>query len=334
MEPLKLNFCGFWGSFDKQDNLFTRILSRRFEVEISEQPDFVICSNRGRPFEYMRYDCVRIMFMGENLSPDFTVFDYVIGFDHMDFGDRYFRLPFAFYSDDAVPWQPETLSLEQAKEILGQKRYFCNFIYGHPSATGMRERLFRALEQYKPVVSPGSYLNNTGTKGCGWQEKYRYLEQSKFTVAGDSICYPGFVTEKIVQPFQRHSVPIYFGNPRIGEDFNEEAFIWCRSDSEEDVKAAVERAAWLDTHDDEYLAMLMKDPLPRQDLAAEKYQALEAFLFRIFSQPPAQAGRRIGAFCAERHETLLRECMRANEKDGLLPKAKQAVRSAARSLRK
>ena len=47
----------------------------------------------------MKYDCVRLMFMGENMSPDFTVFDYCIGFDFMEFGDRYFRLPFAFYFD-------------------------------------------------------------------------------------------------------------------------------------------------------------------------------------------------------------------------------------------
>lgn len=78
MKTVKINFCGFWGSFKKEDNLFYKILSRHFNVEISENPDFVICSNRGEPLEYMKYDCVRIMFMGENMSPDFTVFDYVI----------------------------------------------------------------------------------------------------------------------------------------------------------------------------------------------------------------------------------------------------------------
>ena len=201
------------------------MLSKHFNVIISDNPDFLICSNRGTPFEYMKYDCVRIMFMGENLSPDFTVFDYVIGFDYLEFGDRYFRLPFGLFFNEGKPWIPEKLSREQAEEILNQKKYFCNFIYGHQSSHGMREKLFKELEKYKSVVSPGSYLNNANDskKRCSWQEKYSYVKASKFTIAGDSIRYPGFVTEKIVQPFQNHSIPIYFGSTRIYEDFNKEA---------------------------------------------------------------------------------------------------------------
>ena len=91
MDTIKIDFCGFWSSFNKEKNLFSILLSKHFNVEISDNPDFVICSNRGKPFEYMQYDCPRIMFMGENLSPDFTAFDYVIGFDYLEFGDRYFR---------------------------------------------------------------------------------------------------------------------------------------------------------------------------------------------------------------------------------------------------
>ena len=118
MKTIKINFCGFWGSFNKEKNLFTKILSKHFNIEISETPDFVICSNRGKPFEYMKYDCVRLMVMGENLSPDFTVFDYCIGFDYLTFGDRYFRLQQAFYNDDAKPWEPQTLTQEEAKKLL------------------------------------------------------------------------------------------------------------------------------------------------------------------------------------------------------------------------
>lgn len=172
MKNIKINFCGFWGSFKKNDNMFVKILKRHFNVEISESPDFVICSNRSEPFEYMKYDCVRIMFMGENLSPDFTVFDYVIGFDYITFSDRYFRLPFAFFFDDAKPWIPEVITEERAVEILKNKEYFCNFIYGHRSSHGIREKLFETIsKEYKNVTSAGRYLNNVGTNGCSWAEK-------------------------------------------------------------------------------------------------------------------------------------------------------------------
>ena len=325
MKTIKINFCGFWGSFKKDNNLFYTLLSRHFNVEISDNPDFVICSNRSKPFEYMQYDCVRLMFMGENLSPDFTVFDYVIGFDYLDFSDRYFRLPFAYYFDNAKPWVPERVSKEEAKEILRQKKYFCNFIYGHQSSHNMRERLFEELEKYKHVVSPGRFLNNCNTKGCSWKEKDEYLTLSKFTIAGDSIEYPGFFTEKIMSPLMMHSIPVYFGNPRIDEDINTKAFVWCKSSRDEDVKAAVEQVKYLDTHDEAYIEMLMQSPLLSEDYLVKRYEALESFLVHVFSQSPDSARRRICCFAAEVHESYLKEYMKKHRNGKLVDRTKDAV---------
>ena len=311
---INIDFCGFWGSFNKEKNLFTNILSKYFQVNICEKPDFVICSNRGKPFEYMKYDCVRIIFMGENLSPDFTVFDYAIGFDFLSFSDRYFRLPFAFYQDDGRPWVPEKITEEQAWSILKQKKYFCNFIYGHKSAHGMREELFRKLSEYKDVVSPGSYLNNVNhsKKRCSWAEKDRYLSESKFTIAGDSIQYPGFVTEKIVQPFLLHSVPIYVGNPEIRLDFNPKAFLCC--ETEEDVETTIEKVRLLDNNDDAFIQMLMECPLNDVHYAENLYRNLEKFLVNIFSQDRERAFRRIKGFCADSHESYLRNYWKQYER--------------------
>ncbi len=308
MQTVKINFCGFWSSFNKKENLFTIMLSRHFDVEISENPDFVICSNRGNPFEYMKYDCVRIMFMGENMSPDFTVFDYCIGFDYMEFGDRYFRMPFGFYFNDAKPWIPEMVTEEKAREILASKKYFCNFIYGHRSSHGMREMLFETLSKYNEVVSPGSFLNNTGGKcRCSWAEKNEYLKYSKFTIACESIKYPGFVTEKIIQPFQQHSIPIYFGSTRIEEDINPDSFVWCKSES--DVNSAVERIIELDKNDEAYIAMLMECPFDDVNKTVKIYNELDDFLLNIFSQNKESAYRRVKYYCAENHERFLREYM-------------------------
>ncbi len=323
MKTIKINFVGFWGSFKKEDNLFTRILSKKFNVEISENPDFVICSNRGDPFEYMKYDCVRIVFMGENMSPDFTVFDYCIGFDYIDFADRYFRMPFAFYFDNAKPWIPENLTYEKAKEILESKKYFCNFVYGHQSSHGMREKLFEILNGYKRVESPGSYLNNinNGKGRCSWAEKNEYLVASKFTIAGDSIAYPGFVTEKIVQPFMQHSIPVYFGNPKIDDYFNKNAFVWCKSET--DVDKTLEEIKYLDTHDDAYIEMLMQSPLNNNEYVSELYNKLEDFLNNIFVQDPDEAIRRIRYFCAENHEKALKEYYKKQQKiPGFIKKLK------------
>ena len=327
MKKIKINFCGFWNSFQKDDNLFYHILSRHFQIEISDKPDFVIVSNRGRPFEYMKYDCVRLMFMGENLSPDFTTFDYVIGFDHMTFGDRYYRLPFAFYFNTGVPWRPEKLTADRAEAMLREKTEFCNFIYRHPSSNSVRERLFSVLNEYKPVVSPGSYLNNTGGSGCSWSEKYRYLRTSKFTIACDSVSYPGFMTEKVIQPLEHHSVPIYFGNPLVTEDLNEKAIVLCRDASDDAIREAADRVRYLNEHDDAYLEMLTQFPLRDENTLERKYAELEAFLVHIFSQDPVQAGRRIRYFCADRHSDYLKKCMDQYASDSFLYKTRRVARN-------
>lgn len=325
-KKIKIDFCGFWSSFKKDDNLFVRLLFKYFDFEISEKPDFVICSNRGKPFEYMKYDCPRIMFMGENLSPDFTVFDYVIGFDYLDFGDRYFRLPFSFYNDDAEPWMPEKITREKGRDILNSKTIFCNFVYGHQSSNGMRERLFKDLSEYKPVVSPGSYLNNQHTNGCTWLEKREFLNLSKFTIAGDSIDYPGFFTEKIIQPFEHHSIPIYFGNPRINEDMNEKAFIWCKSKSDADIKKTIEQVKYLDNNDDAYIEMLMESPLLSETYLVKRYEELERFLVTIFSQESEDAYRRVRFYCADLHESYLKDYMKKHKNEKIINRIKKYIK--------
>ena len=37
----------------------------------------------------------------------------------------------------------------------------------------------------------------------------------------------GYTTEKLIQPFMAGSIPIYYGNPLVAEEFNRNAFIDC-----------------------------------------------------------------------------------------------------------
>ncbi|MBQ7161650.1 MAG: hypothetical protein IJR90_08080 [Clostridia bacterium] len=308
MKTVKIKFCNFWSSFDERNNLFYNILKKHLNVELSDDPDFVICSNRGKLFEYMKYDCPRLMFMGESLSPDWGSIDYCVGFDYMDFGDRFFRLAYGFYFDDAKPFLPEKLTTEKAKEIFDSKKYFCNFIYRTASPNGIRDDMFRALSEYKPVVSPGLYMNNVekgSVKGITYKELNSYLELSKFTIAGESFSFPGIVTEKIVRPFRFHSIPIYYGNPRIEEDFNNKAFIHCPD--QESIPKIVEQVKYLDTHDDDYLAMLMESPFYDNEWCVKRYAELEEWLVEVFSQDRDAAYRRARDRAAMVYQKTLKE---------------------------
>ena len=80
MKPrkIKINFTDFWPGA-VEDNWFYHLLSKKFQLEITEKPDFLIYSEDGK--RYKEYDCIRISYVGENRSPNFFECDYAFSFD-------------------------------------------------------------------------------------------------------------------------------------------------------------------------------------------------------------------------------------------------------------
>ena len=68
---LKIKYVGLYEDFDENDNIFSKILSKRYDIRFSENPEWIICSVYGTPYAYTQYDCPRILYCGENLIPDF-----------------------------------------------------------------------------------------------------------------------------------------------------------------------------------------------------------------------------------------------------------------------
>ena len=122
---IKINYCGFWDIFDPNFNLLNSVLKERYNIIISDNPDFVFCSPLGKPLEYMKYDCVRILYSGEPLSPDFNIFDYAMAFDFIEFGDRYLRYPLSIWRNIGECHFREPLSEEDAVKLLQKKKFFC-----------------------------------------------------------------------------------------------------------------------------------------------------------------------------------------------------------------
>lgn len=311
-EKKKLNFIGFWPGFDKTNNLFCDILQERFDIEISDQPDYLIASVFGDPMQYLEYDCVRILFTGEPLVPDFNLFDYAIGFDYLSFpdqesGNRYYRYPLCFYNYKRLKKHIYGMSFEEAKNVLAQKQYFCNFLYGHQSAKGERERIFHALEQYKRVESAGSFLNNMpdGLIIPYSEKKMDFLKLCKFTIACESISYPGFVTEKLINPFYSDSVPIYYGNRLVNKEFNDNAMINLHQFSS--LEEGMEKVIEVDQNDALFIQMLMEPKLISSNYLDNLLLGLKEFLFSIVSQMPEQAYRRMRFYIQKEHESYLNE---------------------------
>lgn len=281
MKKIKLGFVDKWTGFVPEEDYYYKVLARHYEIELSNKPDYLICSQNGRGHIY--YDCVKIVDIGENICPDFNEFDYAIGFDHLEFWDRYLRVPlYAFYQDyQKLAKRRETMPSDEA--LLNRK--FCSFVvsnggYGDP----LRRQFFERLSKYKRVDSGGRWMNNIGGPV---KDKAEFIRGYKFNIAFENSSSPGYTTEKVMQPLAEHVVPIYWGNPLVERDFRPESMVVVKNEA--DVERAIEEIIYLDTHDDAYLAKAKADCLAQP---FDYYdQRLEAFLCHIIDQPLAEAKR-------------------------------------------
>ena len=216
---IRIKFVGFWDSFDTRDNFFTRLLARRYRLEICDQPDYVIYAYVGRRRkEFLRHDCVRIFYTGENLAPDWNACDWAYTFEHTAH-PRHFRLPhWPFYAAPEALMKPPDFD---PAAVLARKAKFCAFVVSNPLCRA-RNEFFRKLSRYKPVDSGGKVMNTLGHRVT---DKRAFLADYKFTIAFENESYPGYTTEKIVEPMLVDSIPIYWGDPLVGRDFDTRSFL-------------------------------------------------------------------------------------------------------------
>ncbi len=280
MPPIKIKISDHCLAVPPASSYLYRQLRRRFNVELVDDPDYLFFTVFGYEHASPKYDhCVKIWFTGENFRPDFTKCDYAISFDHLPNEPRHLRLPqYLHYIDPAG-----TLIKKpgfDALAVLRSKSRFCNFVYSNPAAA-TRIKFFQKLSEYKQVDSGGSVLNNLGFRP---PNKQTFLESYKFTIAFENARYPGYTTEKLVEPMLANSLPIYWGNPAVERDFNTRSFINCHDyDTFEEV---IDEIIHLDSDDGRYIAR-MKEPWLINNTDSEYTQDDYSTMFfeRVFSTP-------------------------------------------------
>lgn len=274
MKPsLTISFAHFWDDFDVHDNFFYRLLSKQYDVEISDHPDIVFFSVfQG---QMPKGDYKRVFYTGENVRPDFSKCDWAFGFDYEENIGRenYLRLPITVVEGTIAPLLEKTPKRAH--------RQFCNFLYW--KEVEWRERFYTRLSRYKHIDAPGRSMNNQrafddtilnrlkryfqgkensrkntikqSRKQPLWQQsKLGFLEKYKFTIAFENSSFPGYFTEKIVHPMIAGSIPIYWGNPEIEKDFNTKSFLNYHEHNSE--SEFIERIIQIDNKDDMYQEML------------------------------------------------------------------------------
>lgn len=204
--------------------------------------------------------------------------DYAFSYQHEDeiANSRYMRLP--SYVRNSYEFGKRGEEFVKVKidlsSIKKQKTKFCNFIYAND--VPFRNEFFKKLNEYKKVDAPGRCMNNIYPIGNkkSWKdsrlsedwnkEKLNFLKKYKFTIAFQNGEYGGYVDEKICDPMKVESIPIFWGNSRIGDDFNTKSFI--NVHDFKNIDEVIERIKEIDQNDKLYEKMLKEPWLPNNRL--------------------------------------------------------------------
>jgi hypothetical protein len=218
---------------------------------ITDEPDFIFYSVYDNL--HINYDCVKIFISGEAIAPDFNYCDYAIGYDYIVFDDRYLRWP--SYLNQIEYTSKEFISNVKASKNLFE-REFCSFVYSNSNDYSERSRFYHLLSEYRLVNSGGRFLNDTGQAVIS---KIDFDKTHKFSICFENCVYPGYTSEKIIDGFRAKTIPIYYGNRLITEEFDSISFINVHDYStfEEVVKRIIE----VDNDPKEYIRILNSNKL-------------------------------------------------------------------------
>jgi len=287
MKNVKIKFVGFWEGWSNEDNFIINALRQVCIPQISDEPDILFASCFSD--EYMEYDCVRVFYTGENICPDFNEFDYAIGFEKMEYGDRYLRYPL-YLIDELYGKDYELMLNKHIDTSVKSKTDFCSFVVSNGSnlADDFRAGFFRELSKYKKVNSGGRYLNNIGEPN-GVADKLHFQMKHKFSIAFENTSHKGYLTEKLIQSFAAGTVPIYWGDPTATEIFNEKSFINCHMYNS--IDAVIKRVIEIDNDERIYSDMLSERALVCVDHKRNFDEKLLCFLNHIVEQNAEEAFR-------------------------------------------
>jgi len=256
---VSIGFVGFHHLFNPIYNHITIPLAKHYTLDVVEPnsirvPDILFFSVYGYPHRNSCYkSCVKIFTCEENIRPPWDECDYAMTGDHQDSVSRHLRTPiyvrYLYYSHETSGKTIVKPANYDPRSVLSNKTRFCNFVFSNGHA---KERLkfLDLLSKYKTVECGGGVRNNLGYRV---KDKLPFLESYKFTIAFENSSYPGYISEKLVEPMVSNSIPIYWGCPRVGDDFNPLSFVNATGRKLEDV---VEEVVHLDLNDSAYLSML------------------------------------------------------------------------------
>ncbi len=135
-----------------------------------------------------------------------------------------------------LPWTPSN------KFNIPQKTKMCSMICSPKDMTsGHKLRLDVAKRLAGKVhLTGGAHGSPRSGSGLGpnhdwWRSKEELLGPYRFSIVFENASYSNYYTEKITDCFAYGTIPIYWGSPDIGNDFNTDGIIFWNGSFDTDI---------------------------------------------------------------------------------------------------
>lgn len=237
-------------------------LKKYLDVCITQRPeeaDVLICSCFGNVKDL--YPNKKKIYLG--FEAQCGIFNqpntlFISNFSRADDSSYYLNL-YCLYQGFSIYKQ-----LKEPRTVnMSMKTNFCLSIISNPAQPFRRQFIVALSNKYKTVHNFGKLLKNRRDnliENTTWYDPRlsQKIEQYKFMICFENQELKGYHTEKIVNGFVGHTIPIYWGDPEIEEHFNSEAFI---NVSKLGIDKAIERIIELDNNSDMYEHVLSLAPI-------------------------------------------------------------------------
>lgn len=257
---ISVAFRGFWPGFRDDDNEILNVLKYSAsiigtKVEINAlDPDLLIFSCFGDPsFNEFRY-ATRLLYLGENVRPDFSETDYSMTFDMSDYCSRNIYSPLwllrsAKYAVKTADYQ--TYDANELERPRDSNDGDDKVVYIGNNTTPSR------IEAINELRRLGITVDCYGSQSRPVANKIETLAGYKYALCFENTYTPGYVTEKIVDSFLGGSYPIYWGGAP-SQVFNLAQYYVC--DPYHDIAASMRRfLSWKQNNTDKTMPPLLKE---------------------------------------------------------------------------
>ena len=266
-------------------------LEDNFNFEFTnDKPDYLIYDIFYCDFLDSNYNnSIKIAFYTENQIPDFNKADYAIGFQNINYLDRYFRKTTLIWKleNNFLNIKNKDFKKKRNKALKKKRNNFCAAVISNSMFTdGFRMKFINELSKYKKIDMGGNFNNNIGGPV---KNKVKFLSSYKFSIAMENTEGQGYISEKILDSFIAGTIPIYYGGYMVDEFINPKSFILIKN--EKDMKEKIEYIKKIDKDEDLYKHILKEDLFINDDLVKESKKEKLKFFNNIFEQEKEKAKR-------------------------------------------